>query len=74
MLCFGWYNEWTCVVLNQGNRYVFVNYECACDKIWWNYMNIGQMNDDMVMANYGDYACKNEIDWVYVQNCIDVKL
>jgi hypothetical protein len=36
-------------------------------------MNIGQMNEDMAVENCGDYACGNEIDWVYVQNCIDVK-
>jgi hypothetical protein len=34
-------------------------------------MNIGQMNEDMVVTNCGDYACGNEIDWVYVHNCID---
>jgi hypothetical protein len=63
------------VVVNQGNRYVFENYdcECACDKMWWNYINIGQMNEVMVVENCGNYAYDNEIDWVYVQNCIDVK-
>jgi hypothetical protein len=25
-------------------------------------MNIGQMNEDMVVTNCGDYACENEID------------
>jgi hypothetical protein len=25
-------------------------------------MNIGQMNEDMVVTNCGDYACGNEID------------
>jgi hypothetical protein len=29
-------------------------------------MNIGQMNEDMVVTNCGDYACENEIDWVYM--------
>jgi hypothetical protein len=31
------------------------------------------MNEDMVVENCGNYAYDNEIDWVYVQNCIDVK-
>jgi hypothetical protein len=29
-------------------------------------MNIGQMNEDMVVTNCGDYAYENEIDWVYM--------
>jgi hypothetical protein len=68
MLWFCWYDEWTYVVVNQGDSYVFLNCdcECACEKMWWNYMNIGQMNEDMVVTNCGDYACENEIDWVYM--------
>jgi hypothetical protein len=30
--------------------------------MWWNYMNIGQMNGGMIRANCGDYTCGNEID------------
>jgi hypothetical protein len=40
---------------------------------WWIYINIDQVNEDIVVACYCDYTCENEMDWLYVQDFIVVK-
>ena len=40
---------------------------------WWIYMKMDQVNEDMVVACCCDYTCENEINWLYVQDCIVLK-